>query len=251
MSPEYQRSIGGSQVTPQNATIAWPATRRTKSASRVQSRAITERRKPGSLVPEEHPLVVTVPLALEELVWIVLALELEEFLHLRIAGVDLAAQGEAVVGGVVAAAVTQAEVDQPPQRVGAADHAARGVLDVQVEDDAGVGLARPGEEALAVLLDQAHGAVDDVPGVAPGVFAHLVHEGLERLALDVDLGDRLGPLVRGVGHAIDGAVVLLGVEAHLALVGPVELPIGGRVVRGVALEGLALVRVREEQQLGP
>src|SRR3954462_2233702 len=40
--PEYQRSIGGNHGTPQNATIAWPATRRTKSASRVQSRAITQ-----------------------------------------------------------------------------------------------------------------------------------------------------------------------------------------------------------------
>src|SRR6185295_15939325 len=218
MSPEYQRSIGGSQVTPQNATIAWPATRRTKSASRVQSRAITERRKPGSLVPEEHPLVVPVPLALEELVGIVLALELEEFRHLRVAGVDLAAQGEAVVGGVVAAAVAQAQVDQAPRRVGAADHAAGGVLDVQVEDDAGVGLARPGEEALAVLLDQAHCAVDDVPGVLARVLAHLAHEALELLTLDVDLADRLRRLVLRVGHLVDGAVVVLGVVAHLALV---------------------------------
>src|SRR3954464_10140653 len=252
--PEYQRSIGGSQGTSQNATIAWPATRRTKSASSVQSRAISATRirdRPRLLVPEEHPLVMAVPLALEEVVGIVLALELEELRHLRVAGFDLAAQGKAIVGGVVAAAVTQTEVDQAPQRIGAADDAPGGVLDVQVEDHAGVGLARPGEEALAVLLDQAHRAVDEVHCVAPGVLAHFGHEGLERLALDVDLGDRLGPLVRGVGHAVDGAVVLLGVVAHLVLVRPVELPVGGHVMRGVALEGLALVGVGEEQELGP
>src|ERR1051325_10956598 len=294
--PEYQRSIGGSHGAPPNATIAWPATRRTNSVSSAQSRGTTKsgtdhdylccsstanssdspftlfRSYPcessgsgfdrggnkrglslisGLFVAKVHALVVPVPLALEELVRVVLALELEELRHLRVAGVDLAAQRVAVVGGVVAAAVAQPEVDQAPQRVGAADHPAGGVLDVQVEDDAGVGLARPGEEALAVLLDQAHRAVDDVPGVHARVLAHLGHEALELLALDVDLADRLGRLPLRVGHLVDGAVVVLRVEAHLALVGPVELPVGGHVVRGVALERLALVGVREEQELGP
>src|SRR3954465_7282662 len=40
--PEDQRSIGASHGTPQNATMAWPATRRTKSASRVQSSGIIQ-----------------------------------------------------------------------------------------------------------------------------------------------------------------------------------------------------------------
>ena len=44
---------------------------------------------------------------------------------------------------------------QPP-------HALRRVLDVEVEDDAGPGLARPGEGGLVVALDQADGAVHDV-----------------------------------------------------------------------------------------
>src|SRR5262245_61012723 len=247
MSPEYQRSIGGSHVTPQNATIAWPATRSTNSASSDQSSGTTNQGQTtflGLLVPKVHALVMAVPLALEELVGIVFALELEELRHLRIAGIDLAAQRVAVIGRVVAAAVAQAQVDQAPQRVGAADHAAGGVLDVQVEDDAGVGLARPGEEALAVRLDQAHRAVDDVPGVDSPILPHFGHEALELVALDVDLADRLGRLVLGVRHLVNGAVIILRVGAHLALVGPVELTVGGHVVRGVALEGLALVGVR-------
>src|SRR5687767_11331640 len=129
-----------------------------------------------------------VPLALVELLRIVLALELEELLELGIAGVDLAAQRVAVVGRVVAAARAKADVDQAPQRVGAADRAAGRMLDMQVEDDAGVGLARPGEEALVVLLDEAHRAVDDVEVVAARMLAHLAHEALERVPLAVDLG---------------------------------------------------------------
>src|SRR5215813_4892419 len=141
MRPEYQRSIGGSHGTPQNATIAWPATRATNKISSTQSSGTTNQGQTTFiclLVPKVHPLVVPVPLALEQVVRVVLALELEELRHLRIAGVDLAAQRVAVIGGVVAAAVAQPEVDQAPQRVGAADHPAGGVLDVQVEDDAGV-----------------------------------------------------------------------------------------------------------------
>jgi hypothetical protein len=68
----------------------------------------------------------------------------------------------AVVGGEVAAAVPQGEIDHAAELVAGADQAGAVVLDVQVEDDAGVGLLRPGQEALLVRLDQADGAVDDV-----------------------------------------------------------------------------------------
>src|SRR5688500_10886262 len=71
----------------------------------------------GLLLRKIHALVVPVPLALVELVRVVLALELEEVLHLREAGLDLALQRVAVIGRVVAAAVAQADVDQAPQGV--------------------------------------------------------------------------------------------------------------------------------------
>src|SRR5687767_4223178 len=96
-SPEYQRSIGGSHGTPKNATIAWPATRSTNSASRIQSSAA----KSPMLLGEVHALVVPVPLALVELLRVVLAFQLQEFRHLREARVDLAAQRIAVVRRVV------------------------------------------------------------------------------------------------------------------------------------------------------
>src|SRR5687767_5678248 len=151
MSPEYQTCIGGRKRTSRNATSACPATLRTNRASRIHKR---------TLFLLVHPFVVPEPLALEELLRVVLELELQEILQLGIAGVDLAAQRIAVVGREVAAAVLEADVDQAAEHVARLDQAAGVVLDVHVEDHAGVGLARPGQEALAVLLDQADGAVD-------------------------------------------------------------------------------------------
>src|SRR5919106_2009843 len=148
MRPEYQASIGGRNATSKKATSAWPATRRTNRASNAQR---------SRLRLLKHPFVVPIPLALEQLVRIVLALELEELLQLRVAGIDLPAQRVAVVGRVIAAAVLQADVDQAPEYVARLDEAACRVHDVHVEDDAGVGAARPRQEALAVLLDQTHG----------------------------------------------------------------------------------------------
>src|SRR3990172_8167139 len=104
---------------------------------------------------------MAVPVALENLGGGVFALEIEKVRELRIAGLDLLAGGVLVVGREVAAAVPDADVDQAPERVRGMADSFRRVRDVQVEDDAGVGLLRPREEALAVLLDEADRAVDD------------------------------------------------------------------------------------------
>src|SRR5687768_18154548 len=106
MRPEYQASIGGSHVTPKNATSICPSTLKAKRARSAQSRR---------LLFLKHPFVVPEPLALEQLLRVVLELELEEFLQLRVAGVHLAAQAVAVIGRVVAAAVLEADVDQAPE----------------------------------------------------------------------------------------------------------------------------------------
>src|SRR5215208_2780436 len=133
MRPEYQASIGGRNCTSKNATSAWPVTLRTKRP----------RRNHKKLLLLVHPFVVAIPLALEQFLRIVFKLELEKILQLRVARVDLPAQAVAVVGGVVAAAVLQAEVNQAAHHVARLDQPARGVLDMHIEDHAGVGLARP------------------------------------------------------------------------------------------------------------
>src|SRR5687768_14725566 len=110
----------------------------------------------------EHVAVVAVPVALEELARIVLLLVAQELRELRVAGEKLPLDRVAVEGEVVAAAVAKAEVDQAPEGVAGADQAARAALDVDIEADAGVGAARPGQEGLLVLLDEADGGPHDV-----------------------------------------------------------------------------------------
>ena len=122
---------------------------------------------------------------------------------------------------------------------------------MQVEDDAGVGLRRPGEEALLVLLDQPHRAVDDLHLLAARIAGDLGHERRQRVALAENLGDPFGAAELRLQPLVEDAVVVLGIDAHLLLVGPVELPVGREVVAGVALEGGRLVLVREVEQLYP
>ena len=81
---------------------------------------------------EIHSPVMAVPVALEQLFLVVLALEQQELPEAGVADVDLLAQRVAVVGEVVAAAVLDADVDQPAEGVAGADRAARRVLDVRV-----------------------------------------------------------------------------------------------------------------------
>src|SRR2546427_6987579 len=110
----------------------------------------------------EHPRVEAIPVALEPLLGVVLALQLQELDELRVAGLDLHPRRPVMVGQVIAAAVLDRPVDE------AAEIACR-LLDrlgvvrrVNVEDDARVAVLCPWEEALIVLLDEADGAVDDV-----------------------------------------------------------------------------------------
>src|SRR5207247_2487085 len=104
-------------------------------------------------------------------------------------------------------------------------------------------------EAFAGRLDQAEAAVDELRLVAARVRGGVDHEALERVALAIDLCDRLGPL--RLEPAVDLAVVVVGVDAHLVLVRPVHLPVGREVIVGVALECGGLVRVREKEEVGP
>jgi hypothetical protein len=152
---------------------------------------------------------------------------------------------------VEAAAVLDAEVEQAPELVAGADGAAGAVLDVHVQVDAGVGLARPGEEALAVGLDQAHLRVHDLDLVAPRHLAQVGEQPVQALALAQQRADGIGRAPLGGAAPVDFAVVALGVGRHLRFVRPVELAVGRLVVRDEAREGFGLVRVRQVQDLEP
>ena len=123
---------------------------------------------------------MAVPVAREALVGVVLALGGEELPHARVAALDLVAPRPAVVGEEVAAAARSGEVDEPAERVRRVRDAVRRVLDVEVQDDAGPRLARPGEHRLVVALDQSHRPVDDVHAVLAQVGGGVGEEAARR-----------------------------------------------------------------------
>src|SRR5260221_2908940 len=118
----------------------------------------------------EHRLVEAIPVALKSLLGIVLALSLEELDELRVAGLDLRPRRPVMVGQVVAAAVLDRPVDEASEVAGRLLERVRVVRRVQVEDDGGVALLCPGQEALVVLLDEPDGAVDHVRPALPDVL---------------------------------------------------------------------------------
>ena len=91
---------------------------------------------------------------------------------LRVARLDLGAARPAVIGEEIAAAELDRAIDQPPEMVGGLGNAIRVVIDVQVHDGADPGLARPGQKAFVVLLDQADGSVDQRHAVPAEIRAH-------------------------------------------------------------------------------
>jgi len=89
-------------------------------------------------------------------------LEREELADSWVGGEDLRAIDEAVVGEVETATSAERQVDQCAEGARGELDACGGVVDVQVEDDARVEVACPGEDRLVVLADEADGAVDDL-----------------------------------------------------------------------------------------
>src|SRR5687768_14056169 len=103
-----------------------------------------------------------IPVALETLLGIIGELVTQELDHPRMASLDLVAAGEAAVGEVEAAAFGNRQIGQAAEGVVGAGGTGGGVLGVEIEDHAGPGVSRPGEDALVVALDKANSAVDDV-----------------------------------------------------------------------------------------
>ncbi len=178
-------------------------------------------------------------------------LQAQELAELRVAGLHLLASGVAAVGQVEAAAVADRQVVQAPEGRSGVPQPARRVNGVQVEDDAGVRLPGPGEEALAVALDQADRAVDWLDAVREEVAARVRHERGQRRAGDVEFGDHLGRRRGGPEAPVQCQVVAVDVVGELLGVRPVDLPGGRQVVGGVEVDGAALVRVREVEEFLP
>src|SRR5213592_1377935 len=166
---------------------------------------------------------MAIPVTLETLVGVVLPLEPQEVDELRVAGLDLAACGPAVIRQVVAAARAERKVDEPAKRVGRSRDPLGSVHDVQIEDHAGPGLPGPGQEALVVALDEADRSVDDRGPMLAEACPDVVDEARQGGARNVDLGDYLGRGRGGAELPVQALVVVVDVETELVRVRPVAL----------------------------
>ncbi|HZY31761.1 MAG TPA: hypothetical protein VFF86_08990, partial [Candidatus Methylomirabilis sp.] len=129
------------------------ASRAKRGVGRMRGRIADARHLPRQDVCE-HPLVVTIPVALEPLLGVVLALLYQKLDEPRVARRDLFTRGPVMVGQVVTPPVWDRPIDEAAEVAGRFLERIRIVRRMQVEDDAGVSLLRPGQEALIVLLDE-------------------------------------------------------------------------------------------------
>src|SRR5579872_3718673 len=202
----------------------------------------------GLEVVGEHAAVVPVPLRLEALLGIEMKLAAQQLRELRIAGQNLLASGEPMIGEVEAAA-------EPYRLVYQAAECPRGALDarlrmihVNVEDNAGVALLRPGKEGLPVHLDKADRAVDDALAVTAQIGGDRGHEFGDRGARNIQLRNHLRPFGRRPRLPIDRGVIAVRIESELMGIRPVDLARRTRIVVGVVTVRRCLVRMRHSDE---
>ena len=104
-----------------------------------------------------------------------------------------------------------ADIDQIAERARRRLDRRGRVLDVQVEDDARVPLARPGQERLVVLFDEPDRPVDDVRVAAAERAARIFHERMKAPARDIDLRNHLGRLDTRPQRAVEIRMVVVDV----------------------------------------
>src|SRR5687768_12236357 len=117
-----------------------------------------------------------------------MSFEFEKVAKLRIAGCYLLFCSEFVVGEIKIAVKVEGQVDQSAQRGLRLFQTFGRVIDVQIEDDAGVGAIGPGQKGFVVLLDQADRAVDDAASSAPEQGSRGAHEIRQGVPRDIEFG---------------------------------------------------------------
>ena len=167
--------MSGSQAGATNKASTWPMTRAANSATQLHSSVAAERCAIQAAIIEQARQVA-IPVALENSFGIEPALRGEELPDRGMRGFDLRGVREAVIGEEVAAAMAQGQIDEPAKVIGGARHILATVVDVQVEDHAGVVFARPGQRGFVLRFDEPDRAVDEIDAVQAEIAAHVVHE---------------------------------------------------------------------------
>src|SRR5260370_28922956 len=125
--------------------IARPEVARAHGYKRVPATPTAMARSDGL---REHLLVVTIPIALEPLGGIILPFRTKKLGELRIARLHLFPGSPAMVGQIISTVAANGHVNEAPEGVRCILQPLRCVQHVQIEDHAGIRLARPLEEAF-------------------------------------------------------------------------------------------------------
>ena len=158
---------------------------------------------------------MSVPFTLKTLFRVVLLLQPEELCELRVAGFNLLSSGITMVRKIVRAFAAYRHVDESPEGILRTLKPLGAVNRMKVEDRAGIGLFRPGQEALIIALDKTHCAINQVDPILAEIFPHIIEETLQRRPWHVDLSDYLSRGIRSMKLGVDCAVVIVRVDTQL------------------------------------
>lgn len=174
----------------------------------------------------EQIAVVAIPVAGEEFGGIAGYFLREKFAKTWVRRLYLGTAGPAVVSEVVAASEGNRDVDEGAEGVGGARQSGGRMLAVKIEDDAGPRLARPREQRFVVAFDQADGAIDHGRRAGAEQVGGAAHEFAQRGAWHIKFGDHLAACAWRAESAVEGDVVVVGINAELVGVAPVALALG-------------------------
>src|SRR2546422_870569 len=151
--------------------------------------------------------MVAIPVALKHLIRIVLLFQPQKLANLWITAFKLILARPPAIRQVVAPAVADPEIDEVAERVRRAIERGGRMLDMQIEDHAGIAVARPSQTRLVILLNQADCPVNHVGLPLAQGDAGLLHERRQPRPLHIDFRNHLGRLHLHAERAIQIGVV--------------------------------------------
>ena len=199
----------------------------------------------------EEAVVVLPPIAGESTFRIMTSLFLQEFDDPWMGFENLVLPGPTVIGEVVGSSESGGQVDQTTEGLRGACDPFLIVIDMEVEDDAGIVSASPGEEALGVLLNEPDRSVNHRDGASAKEGCRAFHEEREFFPGNIKLADHFAPGDFGPKVLVEPGVVVLQINGELMGVGPINGTVGLKVEIGVFLKSGPAIKVGQRDQFPP
>jgi len=138
-------------------------------------------------------------------------------------GEQLVPVGITVIRQKIAAAKFDGAIDQPAESLLRPVQALSVVIDVKIENDAGIVLLGPFQESVFILFYETNRAVNEIHVAPQEILAHGFHEVDQAVARHIQFGDHLRARHFGSKVMIERAVVVVEINVELMRVVPVHL----------------------------